>query len=64
MRHAAAFLLGSLAGSAAMAAYGWAMVPAPVATHRTLPRPAWTSPAPVPADDPLGRIAPQQLPTR
>ncbi len=61
MRHAAAFLLGSLAGSAAMAAYGWAMVP-PVERH-TLPRPAWDAPAPVPGN-PLGLIPPTSLPTR
>lgn len=62
MKPAAAFLAGMLAGSAAMAAYGWAVVPAPV-ERRTLPRPAWDAPAPADAD-PLDLIPAQALPTR
>ena len=66
MTHAAAGLLGAALGAAAMAAFGWWFELAPVTprVHRTAPRPAWAAPAPVPADDPLGRIPPQQLPTR
>lgn len=63
MKHAAAFFAGLLAGSAAMGAFGWWAVPAPV-EHRTLPRPAWTSPAPPPELDPLDLIPPTALPTQ
>lgn len=55
-------LVGALVGSTGMAAFGAWCVPAE--PHRTLPRPVWTSPAPVPADDPLGLIPPTALPTR
>ena len=64
MKHAPAFLLGALIGSAAMFGYGWALVPPPPpVTHRTAPRPVWTSPAPADAD-PLETIPPTALPTR
>ena len=63
MKHALAFLLGTMLGSAAMGAYGWWLELAPVAPHRTLPRPAWDAPVPV-GGDPLDLIPATTLPIR
>jgi hypothetical protein len=64
VKHAAAFLLGALLGSAAMAGFGWLCELAPVSPHRTAPRPSWDAPAPYAEFSPGELIPAQRLPVR